>query len=60
MNFLPNIHSSTRYLQILTYSHKHTYKAHTVSKCNINTTKIKDILKHAEAISSNHKITKQH
>jgi hypothetical protein len=42
------------------YSHKHTYKAHTVSKCNIKSTKIKDILKHAEAISSKHKITKQH
>jgi hypothetical protein len=41
-------------------SHKHTYKAHTVSKCNIKSTKIKDILKHAEAISSKHKITKQH
>jgi hypothetical protein len=35
-------------------------KAHTVSKCNIKSTKIKDILKHAEAISSKHKITKQH
>jgi hypothetical protein len=33
---------------------------HTVSKCNIKSTKIKDILKHAEAISSKHKITKQH
>jgi hypothetical protein len=31
---------------------------HTVSKCNIKSTKIKDILKHAEAISSKHKITK--
>jgi hypothetical protein len=29
-----------------------------VSKCNIKSTKIKDILKHAEAISSKHKITK--
>jgi hypothetical protein len=33
---------------------------HTVSKCNIKSTKIKYILKHAEAISSKHKITKQH
>ena len=33
---------------------------HTVSKCNIKSTKVKDILKHAEAISSKHKITKQH
>jgi hypothetical protein len=32
----------------------------TVSKCNIKSTKIKDILKHAEALSSKHKITKQH
>jgi hypothetical protein len=29
-------------------------------KCNIKSTKIKDILKHAEAISNKHKITKQH
>jgi hypothetical protein len=32
----------------------HTYKAHTVSKCNIKSTNIKDILRHAEAISSKH------
>jgi hypothetical protein len=37
-----------------------TYKAHTVSKCNIKSTKIKDILKHAEAISNKDKINKQH
>jgi hypothetical protein len=35
------------------------YKAHTVSKCNIKSTKVKDILKHAEAIASKHRITKE-